>query len=45
MKTFEKLVKQELQKLVEEQLDPLQFAYSASRGVEDAILTLILTLA
>ena len=41
MKTFEKLVKQVLLEKLEQQLDPLQFAYRASRGVEDVKLALL----
>lgn len=35
MKTFEKIVRVEILKHVEERLDPFQFAYRAWRGVED----------
>lgn len=45
MKTFEKLVKQQILKQVEDQLDPFQSAYRAGRGVEDAILTRLNVLA
>ena len=41
MKVFEKLVKKEVLKQVNGLLDPLQFAYQAGRGVEDANLFLI----
>ncbi len=40
MKTFERLVKQILIEKVQSQLDPMQFAYRASRGVDDATITL-----
>ena len=38
MKTLEKLVKSLILPITESQLDPLQFAYRAGRGVEDAKL-------
>ena len=41
MKTLEKLIKNEISLQVEELLDPLQFAYRAGRGVEDATVTLL----
>ena len=41
MKVLEKLVKKEVLKQVKGLLDPLQFAYQAGRGVEDATLFLI----
>ncbi len=36
MKSFEKLIKKETLSKTEHLLDPLQFAYRAKRGVEDA---------
>ena len=39
MKCFEKTVKLELLNKVHEKLDPLQFAYQPTLGVEDALLT------
>ena len=41
MKGFEKIIKMEVLSKVENLLDPLQFAYRAGRGVEDAALTLL----
>lgn len=41
MKSFEKLVKMEILKQIEGQVDPIQFAYQTERGVEDATLTLL----
>lgn len=41
MKSFERLMKEELLPHLEPLLDPLQFAYRASRGVEDATATLL----
>ena len=41
MKSFERIVKDELMNTVQANLDPLQFAYRAGRGVDDAIITLI----
>lgn len=41
MKVFEKTVKQDILKQTIGLLDPLQFAYQAGRGVEDATLSLI----
>ena len=41
MKTFEKIVKQDILRQTEGLLDPLQFAYQPGRGVEDATLVLI----
>ncbi len=38
-KSFEKLVKEEIVMQTEQALDPLQFAYRAHRGVNDAIIT------
>ena len=40
-KCFEKVVSKHLKFDVVDQLDPFQFAYKASRGVEDASLTLL----
>ncbi len=41
MKTLEKLDKSELLGRTAHALDPMQFAYRAHRGVEDATLTLL----
>ena len=41
MKCFEKLILKMLKKEVEQQLDPLQFAYKAKRSVEDAVLVFV----
>ena len=41
MKSFERLVKEELLAKTECCLDPLQFAYRAKRGVSDATITLL----
>ena len=41
MKTLEKIVKSLILSAVEPMLDPLQFAYSVRRGVEDAKLFLL----
>ena len=41
MKTFEKIVKEEILCVPQTKLDPLQFAYRAGRGVEDATGTLL----
>ncbi len=41
MKVFEKIIKRELVKAVEDILDPFQFAYRSKRGVDDAVLTLL----
>ena len=41
MKQFEKLVKSELVAKTEHLLDPLQYAYRAGRGVQDALATLL----
>ncbi len=41
MKQFEKLIKAELVAKTENLLDPLQFAYRAGRGVQDATATLL----
>jgi len=41
MKSFEKLIKRDLLIKTEHLLDPLQFAYRASRGVEDVTATLL----
>ena len=38
VKVFERVVLSQLQNLVADFLDPLQFAYSRRRGVEDAVL-------
>ena len=38
MKTFERVVLSQLQSLVADFLDPLQFAYRKGIGVEDAVL-------
>jgi len=38
MKSFEKLVNMEIVRQTEQALDPMQFAYRAHRGVEDATL-------
>ena len=43
MKNFEKIIKTETLLHVEQHLDPLQFAYGAGRGVEDAVVTLLHT--
>ncbi len=40
-KSFEKLVKEEIVMQTEQALDPLQFAYRAHRGVNDATITLL----
>ena len=40
-KCFEKVVSKHLKFDVVDQLDPFQFAYKDSRGVEDASLTLL----
>ena len=40
-KCFENVVSKHLKFDVVDQLDPFQFAYKASRGVEDASLTLL----
>ena len=40
-KCFEKVVSKHLKIDVVDQLDPFQFAHKASRGVEDASLTLL----
>jgi hypothetical protein len=44
MKTLEKIVKRAVLNLTETKLDPLQFAYRAGRGVEDAKLFILNTL-
>ena len=44
MKCFEKIVKSELLNTVYKNLDPLQFAYQHSLGVEDALLTVYNTM-
>lgn len=36
MKTFERILKDKVVSLVSDKLDPLQFAYQAGKGVEDA---------
>lgn len=41
MKSFERLILTRLQKEVSAVTDPLQFAYRKSRGVDDAVLTLL----
>ena len=41
MKTLEKLVKSLILPITESQLDPLQFAYRAGSGVEDAKLFIL----
>ena len=41
MKTQEKIVKSFILSAVQPMLDPLQFAYSAGRGIEDAKLFLL----
>ena len=41
MKQFEKLIKEEILQHIQDRLDPLQFAYRAGRGVEDATLYLL----
>jgi len=41
MKSFEKIVKSELLWRTAHALDPMQFAYRAHRGVENATLTLL----
>ena len=41
MKNFEKLIKNEILSHVAGRLDPLQFAYQAGRGVEDAKLFIL----
>ena len=41
MKTLEKLVKSLILPIIESQLDPLQFAYQAGRGVKDAKLFIL----
>ena len=41
MKSFEKLIKRDLLIKTEYVLDPLQFAYRAGCGVEDATATLL----
>ncbi len=41
MKCFERLVKKFISSKTQHILDPLQFAYQASRGVDDAIATLL----
>ena len=41
MKTFERLVLNNLRPLVRDCLDPLQFAYQTDVGVEDAIICLL----
>jgi len=43
MKSFEKIIKQEIIAMTKSQLDPLQFAYRAGRGVEDALGSLLNT--
>lgn len=43
MKAFEKIIKQEILAITQSQLDPLQFAYRAGRGVEDATGSLLNT--
>lgn len=41
MKSFERIVKDDLMNTVQANLDPLQFAYRPGRGVDDAIITLL----
>ncbi len=41
MKTFERIVKAEILDTTQNGLDPLQFAYRAGRGVDDAVNTLL----
>lgn len=41
MKAFERVMKQAVVQQVQGSLDPLQFAYSAGRGIEDATLMLL----
>ena len=41
MKCLEKIMLKNLMPFVNPSLDPLQFAYRAARGVEDAIATLL----
>ncbi len=43
VKCFERLVKRYIVSQIQHLTDPLQFAYQATRGVEDAILTLLHT--
>ncbi len=40
MKSFEQLVKRTLTNNIQGLLDPMQFAYQAHRGVDDATVTL-----
>jgi len=41
MKSFEKLIKKELLGRIDHLFDPLQFAYRANRGVQEATITLL----
>lgn len=41
MKSFERIVKDDLMNTVQAVLDPLQFAYRTRRGVDDATITLL----
>ena len=41
MKSFERIVKDDLMSNVQSNLDPLQFAYRPNRGVDDAISTML----
>lgn len=41
MKIFEKIMQDEIVSLVYDKLDPLQFAYQAGKGVEDAKLIIL----
>lgn len=41
MKSFEKTLKEEIITLTSDKLDPLQFAYQAGNGVEDAKLFIL----
>ncbi len=41
MKSFEKTVKESLLDIVQETLDPLQFAYRSGRGEKDEVGTLL----
>ena len=45
MKIFEKIIKDEIMSLVSGKLDPLQFAYQTGKGVDDAKLFLLDTMA
>lgn len=41
MKAFDKIIKQGISDIIQPQLDPLQFAYRAGRGVEDTTGSLL----